>query len=853
MLACFGLTCLAPSAAPAQSQVLYQPVEFDTLSLPNLCRDGGFEQADGNETAWRPHGRGFEIDREIRRCGRQSIRCRADAARGTSGASQRVELRQTHPAPILLEVWTRSEGIGFAPSVDFSLYADLTFADGSREWAQFAACVPDTRDWTRTRRILRPGRPVRTIDLFCVFANLPGTVWFDDAACRVLDPGIVQEFDGEAVRPSRTTTQPEAARWRGNALSIAGTRLLIGVQAHLADRAIRLLEPRNVVRQGPSLTAESRDAASGAIVRTRVVESEIGSLFVTLDAVTAAPTSQPVTVFVAAEPPGRPTRWWVDGNTHQTIDVRRHYASVVRIGAGKTGDASRYPLAVVTAQGRGTAVVAGREHPPVPTRFGYDGPSGLLYAACDAVVPVLGTGKSVRFHIEFQPVDEPGDFRAAWARLIGPRWPARADIEPGLWMPFAPISQIPTPADFGFAFKEGIDEVAYDDAHGVLTFRYCEPQSCWLKLPADVPRTYEACERYLRQAASNANHPQHRDAVAALASACRRADGRLYLWPMKRPWCDGCVIALSPDPAVPGPNKAGLNFDPSEARRYQAGGVDGEYLDTLDGWSDLIDTDPAHVATASHLSFEPGTWRPGVHNAVAIREYVVWLRRERSALGPPLLMANYCPTSYWWMAPLIDVMGQEVNWKIDGNWTPMSPEEMWYRRALCGRRPYGLLMNTDFDRWTCADTRRYFMRSTAYGFFPSFFSHNAADKQYFRSPALYERDRELFRRFVPVLKRLGRAGWEPEPHARVEPGELRIERFQQQADGPAYWTVHNPTDRRVSGVVRIERGRLPEGTIAMRDELFGGRFAGTVEGKDLRLAVDMPPDETLVLTAAPNP
>jgi hypothetical protein len=297
-----GLAFASPSAAIGQPHVLYRPIEPDILPLPNLCRDGGFERADADDSAWRPHVRGFEIDRQVRRSGRQSIRCRADAARGMSGASQRIELRQTHPTPILLEVWTRGEGIGFAPSIDFSLYADLTFADGNREWAQFAACTPDTRDWTRTQRTLRPSKPVRAVDVFCVFANLPGSVWFDDVACRVLDPDIVQEFDGEAVRPDQTTTRPDPAASRAHAISIAGTRLLIGIQAHLGDRAIRLLEPRNVVRQGQSIAAESRDAVSGAILRTRVVESEIGSLFVTLDVVTAAATSRSCPSLARAHP-----------------------------------------------------------------------------------------------------------------------------------------------------------------------------------------------------------------------------------------------------------------------------------------------------------------------------------------------------------------------------------------------------------------------------------------------------------------------------------------------------------------------------------------------------------------------
>ena len=57
-------------------------------------------------------------------------------------------------------------------------------------------------------------------------------------------------------------------------------------------------------------------------------------------------------------------------------------------------------------------------------------------------------------------------------------------------MPFAKISGVEGWEDFGFKFKEGDDETSWDDQHGMITFRYTEPLTWWMRMPNDVPRTH---------------------------------------------------------------------------------------------------------------------------------------------------------------------------------------------------------------------------------------------------------------------------------------------------------------------------------------------------------------------------
>jgi len=70
--------------------------------------------------------------------------------------------------------------------------------------------------------------------------------------------------------------------------------------------------------------------------------------------------------------------------------------------------------------------------------------------------------------------------------------PSRAASRPGPVAAFYAASKIRAREDFGFKFKEGDDETAWDNTHGLLNFRYTEPMTWWMPMPKDMPRTVEA-------------------------------------------------------------------------------------------------------------------------------------------------------------------------------------------------------------------------------------------------------------------------------------------------------------------------------------------------------------------------
>ncbi len=128
-------------------------------------------------------------------------------------------------------------------------------------------------------------------------------------------------------------------------------------------------------------------------------------------------------------------------------------------------------------------------------------------------------------------------------------------------------------------------------------------------------------------------------------------------------------------------------------------------------------------------------------------------------------------------------------------------------------------------------------RCLAYGMFPGFFSHNASEGHYFSRPELYDRDRPLFRKYVPLCKRVAEAGWEPIPGARSDDPRIYVERF---GDKPSrYLTVFNDSPARRTTTITLDRATSDSSPELVR----GGRVVW--EHGKTSLALD--PEDVAVL------
>ncbi len=321
---------------------------------------------------------------------------------------------------------------------------------------------------------------------------------------------------------------------------------------------------------------------------------------------------------------------------------------------------------------------------PAFYRIGYNAGTGEFWIAYDLGLTPEKPQARLRFcRFHFAP---DWGFRAAlhaYHRLFPEAFRRRIDRQ-GLWMPFAKISQIKGWEDFGFQFKEGDDETAWDDAHGIFTFHYTEPLTWWM-------------------------------------------------------------------------------------------------------------------------------------------------------------MANATPDRLCWLTPMLDVLGTETDWNPRGKWRTMDDAHLLYRRALCKGKPFCFLMNSAFEDFSHDLVARYMKRALAYGCFPGFFSHNASEGHYFTRPELYERDRDLFRKYVPLCKVVAEAGWEPITGARSGDEHVHIERFGDQ--GTRYLTVFNDSPERRDTTITLSLKASETSR-----ELVRGKRVSWTSGKT---TVALDPEDMAVLELRP--
>jgi hypothetical protein len=762
------LTAVCPAAEPIAKTVLV----LDQTS-ENLLRTD----------AWRPWEKGFQRQRNLFVCDNGSD------ATTQRGAGQTIELDQTTPEPIVATASSKAEGVTGSPDHNYSLYLDLTFTDGTNLWGQAARFGTGTHDWQRRQVLILPEKPVKRLSFYMLLRSHGGKAWFRDPQLQVIKtPAGACRFDGVAVVPNKPARE--------------------GFQVR-------------DVAAGSDFVRLDHQALGLKLDWKQTEQPGVTFLDATLSDTTGK--DRAVTLVYAVPVEGNQLRWLHDPRHGMAVEPGREYLNSTRFDAGANGRLSRYPLAAVANDQRGVAlgIDIGR---PAFYRIGYNAPAGELFLAYDiGLTPEKPTAR-VRFcRFAFDPQ---WGFRGALARYyeIFPDHFRCRTPQQGLWMPFAKISEVEGWEDFGFKFKEGTNETKWDDQHDIITFRYTEPMTWWMRMPQQMPRTYQAA---LAEATRLAEEKDDARAKALFSSGYHDAAGQLVARILDTPWCNGAVWSIN---SMPGIRGEVTNFKnkwnrPTREGLYGPGrpaDLDGEYIDSSEGYvTDQLDFRRDHFAAAeTPLTFSPDEHKPAIFRGLVAFEYVRGIAADVHRMDK-LMMANSTPIRLCWLAPLLEVMGTETNWNPGGRWRPMSDAELLYRRAICKGKPYCFLMNARFEEFSHELVEKYMQRSLAYGMFPGFFSHNAAQGHYFTRPELYNRDRPLFKKYVPLCKLVAEAGWEPITRAHSSHEHVYVERFGQR-----YLTVFNDSSQQRTVTIRLE-GKAP----ASSRELLSGRELPWLGGK----------------------
>ena len=706
--------------------------------------------------AARPYERGFTRD------GDEIVVDNGDDAARRAGAVWSLALNQTEARPFTVRTEARCErGPGGTRTRAFSLYVDLVYMDGDHLWGQTADFAPDPqRGWRAGTVTVIPAKPVRSASVYCLYRGLPGRVRFRAPAVRIREQADLALFDAQPVALGDLPRHEAGFLVRDVQRADDGyAPIPVGGEA----KGVRLSVVETPAADGATyrVTVEDRTGRDRALTLVYACPLPAGDLVFEEDPRTAVPLAD---------------------NAPQRSDAQA-------MGCG-AGGLNRWPFGAVSVGGRGFALGINTAHPAY-FRTAVHPRTRLLFIAFDlGLAPEKRTAAFAFHRFTFT-----GGFRgalAAYAAREPDAFKTRVP-EQGIWMPFRAIKSVENWQDFGFKFKEGNDETAWDDAHGIFTFRYTEPTTWWLSMDKAHGTNRFTMADCLAKVESLAAKGDPR-ARAWRGSVMRDEDGARVGRVMDTPWCRGAIWLLSPLPDIAGICEYKVKNTEADFAKFYAKpfpvGQDGEYIDSAEGYlTPTLDFNRAvFAASDTPLVFSSDEdHRPALFKGLSMYEYV---RRTAARVWPRgrFVMANGVPGRWPWLPAYVDVGGTETQWiDEEGRWRPESHRSLLYKRALSMGKPYCYLQNVDFEKFAYADMENFMRHCVAYGLFPGCFSHNASEGHYFTRPEVYNRDRPLFKKYVPLCKMLSEAGWRP-VNTLVASTDARV--FVEQF-GARYVTVFN--------------------------------------------------------------
>jgi hypothetical protein len=854
-----------------------------TQSAPSLLRNGDFEAGqDGKPTGWSPAAKGFVLAANQGRDASRALACENRAASDWTGASQTLFLNRTNAIPLTVRGWSKAENVSGSPDSGYSLYVDIEYQDGTPLWGQTANFRTGSHDWQERELLILPQKPVKSLTLHCILRGHSGNAWFDDVSLsevRTEGDNIIFEGVPITVEPrtaaSRKPVKPldvAAATKDGLALRMGGgavQSLRVGSN-ELGDAASSGFLARDVAAGSDFYSFGGSASCPELSLKLQTeFKAESNHIAVSGRISDTSGKDRAVTLLFALPIDVTGWHWGDDIRRSRVINGNAELVNAANVGCGATGAISLYPLAAVYSEKVGLALGLDMGQPAQYRLVCHPGTKQFYIAYDFGLVPETERfAGAADFRFVIFRFDPQWGFRAAFEKymsVFSEFFQVRSPDQ-GIWMPFTDVSKVQGWQDFGFKYHEGNNNVPWDDEHGVLSFRYTEPMTWWMRMAKDVPRTTAEAVRIRDELARNGKGHEARMAQVTQPAAMWDDSGQPALTFRDEPWCNGAVWSLYPNPNLPATSGPAAGTDNSP--RYNGATVywnnsvkedlygpsakgkqDGEYLDSIEGYvtTDLNFRREHFRYTSVPLTFAMDTKQPALWKGLAVYEFTRWMSEDVHRMGK-LMFANGVPYRLSFLCPWLDVLGTETDWLQNGKYRPASDSQMSFWRTMSGGKPYLLLMNTDYDRFTPELVEKYFQRSLFYGMFPSMFSHNAAENPYWQNPKWYNRDRELFKKYLPLVKRVAEAGWQPVTLARCDNTEILVERFGPDKQGKVFWTLLNDTTTRQSCKVKFEQLKFQTGSLA---ELISGAVVQPSRGEPLALTLQ--PQQTEVIEASAVP
>lgn len=866
-IATLFLSPLIAAGGSTNSWRVFRSLSTSTTG-PNLVSNPGMETAGSSPplAVWSPFGSGYTATTTSPHGGLRALQCTAAAATEVHGGAQTIVLNQTTPKAIKLSGWSKAQAVTGAMDTDYSVYLDILYTNNTPLWGQTINFPVGTHDWEYKDVFIRPELPIKQISCYVLFRNShTGTVWFDDIAIEEVQDAVTQ-FDGSPVISSPPSPLPYNPAIRFTLLSGDGLEVQLTQDGGVIE----------AVSDGTNnLQAAAFDFAAGWFICDRAassdwwnvggwVSSNDGMLHqhgvitnldlsadirysVTNDAIRIQATvsnlissDRAISLYFALPVAMDAGYWWNSPRDRVAVTQAVESAAFSDLELGARNLVSQYPLATVAATSALTLAVPPDQYRPF--RLAYNRSTHQFFAAFDVGLSSVPTNfpQTATAELWLYRSDPAWGLRSGLAGFYQ-RFPtayARTFTNEGIWVAFADISTITNISDFGIGYHEiGYNPtfVKSDDTQGIPSFRYVsEPWSYWMTMPTNIANTdYTAVYNYLL----SQNALGIKAATATLSSGLRDPNDQLEFFPAAQPWCPyGAAFSVNPSPGIADPLYGVTKFNNEwnstvrDVYNHPENGIlDGEYIDSFCAAALAADYSPNHLRSTSfpltYTRDNPALMTPLIFGTCEMARAI---GTDVHALGKPIIANSVFPS--WPMLPigigLFDFAGTEMNCFDDaGNFVPPADSVLLYARALSGERPYGYLLNTDFTKVSSSEMESFLRLCAVYAIYPSAFSADAASNNYFEQPALYERDRPLFKKYVPMIRALSLAGWRPVTDATVDNSAVGIESYGTQVvTGQRYLTVRNFASQTVTATVTFDTNKwaFPHAQWLQLTNLFDG-------------------------------
>ncbi len=879
-----ALATLVLASALAHADPVLAPLKADAPRGPNLLQNPGFEQLqDGKPVGWTSQlGKEWTADAAVRHGGQTSAAFSRTAEGPTYWISQSVTLNQTRPTPLVVSGWSRAEGVQGTRGGEYSVWVDLAYMDGTPLWGQKAPFDVGTHDWQYAEKVFVVAKPVRNVTVNILFRNgVSGQAWFDDIGLQELQVSGGLFFDRtSATRPTGATASP-AGRASASLATGDGLKLTfdnIGRPASFAADGKPLLGAspggfwlRDVAANGPWLrprctvsTSKTGAAFAGEEKLAGLkLQATAGTSATGLDFhVTVTDTTgrdRAVTAYFVLPLADLPWTWH-DDILHSMPTTGGEY--MIASGWPISGLSSAYPWCSLTSPQVGLSLGVPMDCPRV-ARLVYNGDLKALYIACDLglVKDTVNFPSQGDFRFSLFRHDPAWGFRAATQAYYdrSPQFFERRLKTGGIWMAFGDISKVKDWQDFGFAYDEhSATPLQFDNDNGIASFSYIEPMTYWLPMAKSYPRTYEGALQAL--ADSEASGKPAQVGWAKLTRRCGdfTREGKYDLSLQNQAWCDGAVFTLNPDPNIPEDadcplNKAHWSYSKAWADKHllppTGPRLDGIYIDSMPNWGEVRNWRREHWRTvATPLTFDPDTRQPVLLQMLSTWQFSKWVADDVHARGG--VMHGNGGALWPYFPAMLDVTGQETGGIL-------TAETMAMARTLLRDKPYSPLLNTRFSQLPPDYHVSYFHRSALWCIFPSYFNGDYFENgkwvigRFFDKAEIYEPVRPLYKQFIPILRRMYAAGWQPVTVARAEPASIRVERYGGGQGSETLLALYNPGKEPVTATLTVPLKQLGLKATGATGLVSATELAATVQGDTLTIKVPLAADRCEVVQVHP--